>query len=150
MAVTIPIYAIHHDPKIWPEPEQFNPYRFSPEEKAKHSVLDWIPFGAGPRNCVAMRLALTEFKIAIVYLVRNYKFISSEKTEVSKLLNVCDSELFTNVEGNNGSGGNNYVLFSFWMYFKDLPYHAFKVPIKLKPAGLLGAENGVWIKAEKR
>ena len=84
MVVTIPIYAIHHDPKIWPEPEKFDPYRFTPEEKAKHSVLDWIPFGAGPRNCVAMRLALTEFKIAIVYLIRNYKFVKSEKTEVSK------------------------------------------------------------------
>ena len=84
MVVTIPIYAIHHDPKIWPEPEKFDPYRFTPEEKAKHSVLDWIPFGAGPRNCVAMRLALIEFKIAIVYLIRNYKFVKSEKTEVSK------------------------------------------------------------------
>ena len=84
MAVTIPIYAIHHDPKIWPEPEKFNPYRFTPEEKSKHNILDWIPFGAGPRNCVAMRLALTELKMAIVYLVRNYKFVKSEKTEVSK------------------------------------------------------------------
>ena len=70
MVVTIPIYAIHHDPKIWPEPEKFDPYRFTPEEKAKHSVLDWIPFGAGPRNCVAMRLALTEFKIATTSLLK--------------------------------------------------------------------------------
>ena len=86
MTVLIPIYAMHHDPKIWPEPEKFNPHRFTPEEKAKHNTLDWIPFGAGPRNCVAMRLALTEFKIAIVYLVRKYKFIKSDKTEVCTTL----------------------------------------------------------------
>ena len=89
MVVTIPIYAIHHDPKIWPEPEKFDPYRFTPEEKVKRSVLDWIPFGAGPRNCVAMRLALTEFKIAIINLVRSYKFVKTEKTEVSKLYLNC-------------------------------------------------------------
>ena len=84
MIVTAPIYAIHHDPKIWPEPEKFNPYRFTPEEKAKHGSYDWMPFGAGPRNCLAMRLALMEVKIAVAYLVRKYKFVRSVDTEVSK------------------------------------------------------------------
>ena len=83
MLVSIPIYALHHNPKIWPEPEKFNPYRFLPEEKAKHNTYDWIPFGAGPRNCLAMRLALTEVKIATVYLMRKYKFLRTEETEVS-------------------------------------------------------------------
>ena len=82
MLVVVPIYAIHYDPKIWPEPEKFNPYRFTPEEKAKHTPYDWLPFGSGPRNCVAMRLALTEMKIAVAYLARKYKFLRSEKTEV--------------------------------------------------------------------
>ena len=77
-----PIYAIHHDPRIWPEPEKFNPYRFTPEEKAKHSSFDWIPFGAGPRNCIAMRMALMEVKVAVASLVRKYKFIRSVDTEV--------------------------------------------------------------------
>ena len=80
--VSIPIHAIHYDPKIWPEPEKFNPYRFTKEEKAKHTAYDWLPFGAGPRNCLAMRLALTEMKIAVAYLGRKYKFLRSEKTEV--------------------------------------------------------------------
>ncbi len=57
-------------------------FRWTPEEKAKHGPYDWIPFGAGPRNCVAMRLALTEFKIAMVYLIRAFKFVRTEKTEV--------------------------------------------------------------------
>ena len=86
MLVQVPIYAIQRDPKIWPEPEKFNPYRFTPEEKAKHSAYDWIPFGAGPRNCIAMRLALTEFKIAVAYVVRKFKVVRCEKTEVYKFL----------------------------------------------------------------
>ena len=81
--VQIPIHAIHHDPKIWPEPKKFNPYRFTPEEKAKHGPYDWIPCGSGPRNCVAMRLAQVELKIGVAYLIRAFNFVRCEKTEVS-------------------------------------------------------------------
>ena len=83
IAVVGPIYAIHHDPKICPEPEKFNPYRFTPEEKAKHGLCDWMPFGVGPRHCIAMRLALLEVKVAVAYLVRKYKFVRSIDREVS-------------------------------------------------------------------
>ncbi len=80
--VSVPIWVIHHDSKIWPEPEKFNPYRFTPDGKSKHGPFDWLPFGAGPRNCIAMKLALTEIKISVLYLVRNFKIIQTEKTEV--------------------------------------------------------------------
>ena len=83
MLIQIPMYAIHHDPKIWPEPEKFNPYRFTSEEKAKHAPYDWIPFGSGPRNCLAMRFAQIEVKMAVAYLIRAFKFVRCEKTEVS-------------------------------------------------------------------
>ena len=82
MLIEIPIYAIHHDPNIWPEPEKFNPYRFTPEEKVKHTAYDWIPFGSGPRNCIAMRLAQVELKIVVVFLVRVFKFVKCEANEV--------------------------------------------------------------------
>ena len=82
MLVQVPIYAIHYDPKIRPAPEKFDPYRFTSEEKAKRTAYDWLPFGSGPRNCIAMRLAQAEVKIAVAYLVRAYKFVRCEKTEV--------------------------------------------------------------------
>ena len=88
MLVTVPIYAIHHDPKIWPEPEKFNPYRFTSEEKTKHGAYDWMPFGSGPRNCIAMRLALMEMKISVAYLIRKYKIVRSVETEVCGLKQV--------------------------------------------------------------
>ena len=62
MLIQIPMYVIHHDPTIWPEPEKFDPYRFTSEEKAKHRPYDWLQFGSGPRNCLAMRLAQIEVK----------------------------------------------------------------------------------------
>ena len=86
MLIEIPIYAIHHDPKIWPEPDKFDPYRFTSERKAKHTAYDWIPFGSGPRNCIGMRLAQMELKVSVAYLVRAFKFTRCEKTEVSSEL----------------------------------------------------------------
>ncbi len=51
--VQIPLWEIHHDPNIWPEPEQFRPERFAKKEKLFHPMA-FIPFGAGMRSCVGV------------------------------------------------------------------------------------------------
>ena len=45
-------------------------FRFLPERKAARSSVAWLPFGAGPRNCVGMRFALMEAKICLTRLLR--------------------------------------------------------------------------------
>ncbi|XP_045626009.1 probable cytochrome P450 6a13 [Procambarus clarkii] len=80
--VTIPIYSIHRDPDNYPDPERFDPERFSPENKASRSQLVYLPFGSGPRNCIGMRFALMEAKVAVVYLLQEFAFIPSKKTQV--------------------------------------------------------------------
>lgn len=82
MVVGIPIYGIHHHEKLWPQPEKFEPERFTPEAKAKRHPFAHIPFGNGPRNCIGMRLALMEAKIALVTVLQNMMFVPVEETQI--------------------------------------------------------------------
>lgn len=52
--VWIPTYAIHHDPSIYPEPDVFNPERFSEEAVQSRHPMSYLPFGDGPRNCIGV------------------------------------------------------------------------------------------------
>ena len=56
--------------------------RFTPEEKAKRPPLCHMPFGFGPRSCLAMRLALLEAKIALIEVLKRYTFTRAPETEV--------------------------------------------------------------------
>lgn len=80
-AVIIPVLAIHYDPELYPEPDKFIPQRFTPEEKANRNAIHYLPFGFGPRNCIAMRLALVQMKMAAVHIIRNFKMTVGAKTQ---------------------------------------------------------------------
>lgn len=50
----IPIYAIHRDERYYPNPEVFDPERFSPENISKIPKFSYLPFGEGNRICLGM------------------------------------------------------------------------------------------------
>ncbi|XP_071114765.1 cytochrome P450 3A14-like [Haliotis cracherodii] len=77
--VYIPIFHIHRDPAIYPDPETFNPNRWS--EHTERHPMAYIPFGAGPRVCVGMRLAVFELKVAIIKVLRAVKFSTTKNTQ---------------------------------------------------------------------
>ncbi|XP_028259787.1 cytochrome P450 3A30 isoform X5 [Parambassis ranga] len=82
MIVTVPVYALHRDPELWPEPETFNPDRFSKESKQHIKPYSFLPFGVGPRNCVGIRFATVMIKLALVEILQNYSFSVCKETEI--------------------------------------------------------------------
>ncbi|PNF31078.1 Cytochrome P450 9e2 [Cryptotermes secundus] len=80
--VYIPIYALHHDPDYFPDPEKFDPERFSDENKGNIKTCTYLPFGSGPRNCIGSRFALMEAKIALVQLLSRFNLKVVPKTPI--------------------------------------------------------------------
>ncbi|XP_031351067.1 cytochrome P450 4c21-like [Photinus pyralis] len=78
------IFALHRNPDIYPDPLRFDPDRFAPEAKSKRHSYSWLPFSAGPRNCIGIKYALMVLKVLIATVVRRYRF-SSDYTDISKI-----------------------------------------------------------------
>lgn len=86
MEVTVPVYALHHDPEAWPNPEVYDPERFRGPAKNTRHPFQFLPFGAGPRNCIGMKYAMMEIKVALVRILRKFKFVQSPETQVPLVL----------------------------------------------------------------
>ncbi|XP_058831123.1 probable cytochrome P450 9f2 [Topomyia yanbarensis] len=80
--VWFPIYGIHHDPKFYPNPQKFDPERFSEANRANINLSTYLPFGIGPRNCIGSRFALMELKAITYQLLLHFTFERTEQTQV--------------------------------------------------------------------
>uniref|UniRef100_A0A182S9K1 Cytochrome P450 n=1 Tax=Anopheles maculatus TaxID=74869 RepID=A0A182S9K1_9DIPT len=80
--VFIPIVGLHYDPQYYPDPEKFDPERFSESNRDKIQPGTYLPFGIGPRNCIGSRFALKEVKAIIYQLLKEFTFERTPRTEV--------------------------------------------------------------------
>ena len=70
-AVVVSIMAIHHDPAIYPNPEQFNPERFV---ERTYTPFEFLPFGGGHRRCMGASLSDYEMRIALAEIISRWDF----------------------------------------------------------------------------
>ncbi|KAF8541340.1 cytochrome P450, partial [Trichophaea hybrida] len=81
--VFAPTHAIHNDPDIYKNPQEFDGFRFSrireqPGQQTKHQMVatssEYIVFGTGKHACPGRFFATNELKILLGYIICNYEF----------------------------------------------------------------------------
>nr|XP_025875413.1 cytochrome P450 3A12-like [Vulpes vulpes] len=106
--VMVPTFTLHQDPDIWPEPEKFQPERFSKKNKDSINPYTYLPFGTGPRNCLGMRFAIMNMKLALIKVLQNFSFKPCKETQIplklsSQGLIQPEEPIVLNVEPRDGS-----------------------------------------------
>jgi enediyne biosynthesis protein E7 len=86
--IIISPYTIHRHPRLWKDPDVFDPDRFAELESNKHHRFSFIPFGGGPRLCIGNRFAMIEAVLVLAMITNafNLDFPASESVNVEALV----------------------------------------------------------------
>jgi len=77
--VTVGVYALQRDPRLWERATEFDPDRFRPELAKSIDRWQYLPFGAGPRTCVGDHFAMLELALALATIVRTVEVRSTQE-----------------------------------------------------------------------
>jgi cytochrome P450 len=66
-------FVVHRRPKLWPDPDRFDPGRFAPEHESTRPRFAYIPFGGGPRGCIGNQFAMLEAQLIVATIAQRYR-----------------------------------------------------------------------------
>jgi cytochrome P450 len=72
--VLVSQWVTHRDPRFWPDPERFDPLRFTAEGRAARPKMAYFPFGAGPRVCIGESFAWMEGVLLLATIAQRWRF----------------------------------------------------------------------------
>ncbi|XP_018493906.1 cytochrome P450 4V2 [Galendromus occidentalis] len=79
----VDIFHLHRNPCVWEDPEKFKPSRFL-DSKNRHPY-SFVPFSAGPRNCIGQKFANQEDKILLAHIVKNFTLHTDQASDDLRL-----------------------------------------------------------------
>ena len=85
--INIPIYVLHHNAEYWSNPNKFDPERFNPHNEKSYPTFAYLPFGEGPRQCIAKNFSLMEAKMVLVTILKEFQF--KRTTDTEEPLDLC-------------------------------------------------------------
>ncbi|GAB0098949.1 Cytochrome P450 [Sergentomyia squamirostris] len=71
--MSISAYTLHRNPDVFTDPDTFNPERFINGTDIPNYA--YVPFSAGPRNCIGQKFAMIELKVTLSKILRHFKLI---------------------------------------------------------------------------
>jgi cytochrome P450 len=71
--ILIPIHLVHHDPRLWPDPERFDPSRFLPEHVHDNPRGAYMPFGGGRRVCIGAGFSIMEATLITAMIAQRFR-----------------------------------------------------------------------------
>ena len=89
--VMISTWVLHRHRTLWDAPETFDPDRFSPERSAGRHRFAYMPFGAGPRICIGMGMAMQEAVIVLATLAQRFqpRMVSPQDVRISARITIA-------------------------------------------------------------
>ncbi|XP_070549952.1 ultra-long-chain fatty acid omega-hydroxylase-like [Ptychodera flava] len=93
LGVTIPagewigvsFMALHTNRFVWDDPEKFDPLRFTAENSQIRSPYAYVPFSAGPRNCIGQNFAMNEMRVAVALILRRFELSLDESVPARRV-----------------------------------------------------------------
>ncbi|PVD31380.1 hypothetical protein C0Q70_06792 [Pomacea canaliculata] len=83
--VIIVIYNIHHNATVWQDSLEFRPERFTEENIKSRNPYAFIPFSAGPRNCIGQNFAMDEMKLVLAKILHRFTLVADPDHKVEKV-----------------------------------------------------------------